>query len=99
MNVIIQPLSQQAWTRVETRVLEHLLNDDTSREFARQRSRLRWPCEVAHALISVRRRIRSWLDLISDYGRGRASTEPAPDSGVRWRAGSVTGARIAIPSR
>jgi hypothetical protein len=47
MNLIIEPLSERAWRRVEKRILDRL-QDGSSQAFATTRGRrARWPCELA----------------------------------------------------
>jgi hypothetical protein len=103
MNPIVEPLSEQAWSRVEKRILDELqrdaLRDDSTGKSATRRFRLPWPCELARAVLSMRYRVRSWLDVASEFGRQRAPVDAAPESSARWRAGSVTGVRMALPSR
>jgi hypothetical protein len=87
MNVIIEPLSEQAWMRVETRLLRRLPNG-SSLGSAPERSRpLPWACEVALAVTSMRHRLRSrWDDLRSDYQvRRGAATARASESGIFTR--------------
>jgi hypothetical protein len=82
MNVIIEPLSEQAWARVETRVMERLASDPANASRA-PRARPLWACQLARALRSVRRRLSSWLEPRADEALG---IDSAPESCVRRRA-------------
>jgi hypothetical protein len=84
MNVIIEPLSAQAWARVEARIMDRLANEPLEEAGAPRPHELRL-CKLASTLLSARRRFTSWIPL--HVGRA-AGSDAAPESrvGRSWRA-------------
>jgi hypothetical protein len=79
MNVIIEPLSAQAWVRVEANVMARLENAPLH-ESSAPRARALGRCKLARSLRLARRRFASWIALRADQAPG---VDEAPASGVR----------------
>jgi hypothetical protein len=77
MNVIIEPLSEQAWARVEARLMDRLANDPMREPPSPRPLRL---CGLASKLQATRRRVMSWIELRAEPA---ASIDAAPESRVR----------------
>jgi hypothetical protein len=98
MNVNIEPLSGQAWARVETRVLERLANDPENERRARGAG-ARWPRQLERTLRWARRRFTTWLELRADEAW---VIDSAPESTIRRRAeplSTTLGAFLPLRSR
>jgi hypothetical protein len=82
MNVNIEPLSEPAWARVETRIMERLAKDPEN-ELRAPRPRMLWPCQLTRALHRARRRFTTWVELRAPEAR---VIDSAPESTIRRRA-------------
>jgi hypothetical protein len=81
MNVIIEPLSEQAWRRVEMRLMDQL--DELPPEPRAPRSCTLWPCELVRAFTS-RAFPSGWFsDLLASHEHRRPSKDLGPNSSVR----------------
>jgi hypothetical protein len=100
MHVIIEPLSEQAWMRVETQLFRRLA-EGSALGSAPERSRpLPWAREVALAVASMRHRLESrWDDLRSDSAGHRGTTAPVPERGFIKRRIPLRNGAGTAPSR
>jgi hypothetical protein len=100
MHVIIEPLSEQAWMRVETQLFRRLAKGSalgSAPERCRPLPRAR---EVALAIASMRHRLESrWDDLRSDSADRRGTTAPLPEGGFIKRPIPLRNDAGTAPSR
>jgi hypothetical protein len=77
MNVIIEPLSEQAWRRVEVRLMKQL--EERPPRYRQARSIIFRPCDFLHACTKLRTPWRSLLQLLSSHELPRGSSDVAPN--------------------
>lgn len=94
MNVIVEPLSERAWARVEASVMDRLANDSVDESRAPRPHKFRL-CKLVCPLLLAQRRFASWMELRADQAAGIGA---APQSAVRQHAESLSKSR-ALPSR
>jgi len=94
MNVIVEPLSERAWARVEASVMDRLANDSVNESRAPRPHPFRL-CELARRFLLARRRFASWIELRADKAAG---IDAAPPSAARQQAESLSTSR-ALPLR
>jgi hypothetical protein len=77
MNVIVEPLSEQAWARVETSLMDRLANDPINESRAQRPDTFRLRNVVRRLVLA--RRFASWIKLRADQAAGM---DAPPQSGV-----------------